>query len=159
MTRLEGGCSIRWTTGRKASLESDLNRQPSVYKTDALPLCYQGRIKERLCIHWLFSDSQSESLRIINPFPQNWGTEGVKPRGLLGGWRFLVSTRKCIIQIRLSHSFVLDAMPLQSPHTPLGVTNCVLTSSRTFLASTICWLPAVSLRFLYNKKCMAGWVY
>ena len=28
----------------------------------------------------------------LNPFPQNWGTEGVKPRGLLRGFYFLVSS-------------------------------------------------------------------
>ncbi len=55
---------------------------------------------------------------IKNPFPQNWGIEGVKPRGLLRGFYFLVSSTEYFDQIRLVHTFFLDARALHSPNNP-----------------------------------------
>ena len=40
----------------------------------------------------IFPEINGVNREIKNPFPQNWGTEGVKPRGLLRGLHFLVSS-------------------------------------------------------------------
>lgn len=133
---------------------TDLNRQTACLQNrcSTIELQYQGQRTTMYSLSLLW-----QSIRISTnnkPLPPELGDWGGEATGVIRGLitpcvnteRKRNASCRSFVQIRLFHYFFLDAMALQSPHTPLGR---YALSRASLQEATALSLNCVGLDFLF----------